>query len=147
METGQRLPLVIAELVFLGVVLAAIPDTVARVALGLLLATLLARTAWTPTGPHRQGPPEGLPERRSDHLFRHWVNVLVRKIREFHAVCEAVRTGRVNASVGETRIQTIEREVAELLSEVTDLAKPTRIRQRRKRRPGSAPTAEGEEGG
>ena len=144
METGQRLPLVIAEIVALGVVLAAIPDVVARVALGLLTALLLARTAWTPAARRRQGPPEGIPERRSDHLFRHWVNVLVRKIREFHAVCQAVSAERVNPSVGETRIQELEREVQELLAEVTDLAKPPRIRQRRKR-PRSARAAEGDE--
>lgn len=144
MESGHRFLLLTFEIVALGLVLAMVPEPGARTVMGVLLAVLIARTVWTPASAGVQGPPEGLPERRGDHLFRHWLNVLIKKIREFHAVCQAVREERVNPGVGQVRIREIERELQELISEVTDLAKPQRLRGRRwgrSRKPPADPAA------
>lgn len=145
METGRRLPLLIVELLALGLTLALIPDAGARVVLGLLLGILISRTAWSGAG-RAEGPPEGLPDRRADHLFRHWLNVLIKKIREFHAVCQAIREERVNPAVGEMRIREIETQLRDLVAEVTELAKPPRLRRRRSRRAPRTP-ARGRPGG
>lgn len=130
MDDSLRGPLVVIEVVALGAILALVDDTVPRVALGLLIALLLARNALTPTrGPLVEGAPEGLDERRHDHLFRHWVNVLLKKVREFHAVCQGVASGGVNLAVGQLRINEIEREIRDLLNQVTESAKPSEIKK------------------
>jgi hypothetical protein len=138
METGHRFLLIAAELIALGVILVAIPGAGARLALGLIVAAVLVRTAWIPGGATK-GPPEGLPDRRGDHLFRHWLDVLIKKVREFHTVCEAVREERVNSAVGEMRVREIETELRELMAEITDLAKPPRMRRGSKPRPADVP--------
>ncbi len=132
MDDSLRGPLVVIEVVALGAILALVEDTVPRVALGLLIGLLLARNALTPVrGAMIEGAPEGLDERRHDHLFRHWVNVLLKKVREFHAVCQGVSSGGVNLAVGQLRINEIEREIRELLNQVTESAKPAEIKKGR----------------
>jgi hypothetical protein len=134
MEESMRGPLVVAEVVALGAILAFVEDTVIRVALGLLVGLLLARSALV-SGRAESGerPPSGLDDRRQDHLFRHWINVLLKKVREFHTVCQGVATGGVNMAVGQLRIHEIEKEIQELLSQVTDAAKPNDLKRRGKR--------------
>lgn len=133
----MRGPLVVAEVVALGAILAFVEDTAARVALGLLVGLLLARAALVSGKAELdEGPPSGLDDRRQDHLFRHWINVLLKKVREFHTVCQGVATGGVNMAVGQLRIHDIEKEIQELLSQVTDAAKPNDLK-RRGRRSGS----------
>ncbi len=132
MDNSLRGPLVVIEVVALGAILALVQDTVPRVALGLLIGLLLARNALTPArGRLVEGAPEGLDERRHDHLFRHWVNVLLKKVREFHTVCQGVAEGGVNLAVGQLRINEIEREIRELMNQVTESAKPTEIKKGR----------------
>ncbi len=132
MDDSLRGPLVVIEVVALGAILALVDDTVPRVALGLLIGLLLARNALTPArGRLVEGAPEGLDERRHDHLFRHWVNVLLKKVREFHTVCQGVASGGVNVAVGQLRINEIEREIRELMNQVTESAKPAEVRKGR----------------
>ncbi len=112
MDDTFRGPLIVLEVVALGFVLALVDDTLARVALGLLIALLLARGALM--GGREagvEGPPAGLSDRRQDHLFRHWVNILLKKIREFHTVCHGISSGGVNLAVGQLRIHEIEKEI------------------------------------
>ena len=125
MDDSLRGPLIVLEVVALGIVLALVDDTLVRVVIGLVIALLLARSALTAgrdTG--AEGPPVGLDERRQDHLFRHWVNVLLKKVREFHTVCQGVSSGGVNLAVGQLRISEIEKEISELMGQVTESAKP-----------------------
>ncbi len=132
MDDSLRGPLVVIEVVALGAILALVEDTVPRVALGLLIGLLLARNALTPArGSVAEGAPEGLAERRHDHLFRHWVNVLLKKVREFHTVCQGVASGGVNVAVGQLRINEIEREIRELMNQVTESAKPPEVKKGR----------------
>ena len=137
MDESMRGPLfVIALVVLLGLILAFVEDTLARVALGLLVGLLLARGALAGGKQEAEGPPPGLDDRRQDHLFRHWINVLLKKVREFHMVCQGVSTGGVNMAVGQLRIHEIEKEIQDLLSQVTDTAKPSEMKKR-PTRPGS----------
>ncbi|KPK80449.1 MAG: hypothetical protein AMS25_08820 [Gemmatimonas sp. SM23_52] len=147
MEDSMRGPLIVAEVVALGVILALVENTLLRVALGLLVGLLLARGALT-TGaaPAGQGPPAGLHDRRQDHLFRHWVNILLKKIREFHTVCQGVAEGGVNLAVGQLRIHEIEREITDLMNQVTESAKPAEIKKGRRGRGPVAPEKKRPEG-
>lgn len=131
----MRGPLIVVEIVALGAILAFVEDAVVRVALGLVVGVLLARAALiSGRSEEAEGPPSGLDDRRQDHLFRHWVNVLLKKVREFHTVCQGVATGGVNMAVGQLRIHEIEKEIQELLSQVTDSAKPEDIKKRGRRK-------------
>jgi hypothetical protein len=135
MENSMRGPLIVLEIVALGVILAFVDDTPLRVALGLLVGLLLARSALrTEKAPLAVGPPEGLHDRRQDHLFRHWINILLKKIREFHTVCQGVASGGVNIAVGQLRIHEIEREIGELMKQVTESAKPAEVKRGRRTR-------------
>lgn len=130
MDDNLRGPLIVLEVVALGVVLALVDDTLVRVVIGLVIALLLARSALT-AGRETvaEGPPSGLDDRRQDHLFRHWVNVLLKKIREFHTVCQGVSSGGVNLAVGQLRIHEIEKEISELMGQVTESAKPSDLKR------------------
>ncbi len=133
MDESLRGPLVVIEVVALGAILALVEDTLPRVALGLLIGLLLARNALTPPrGAATEGAPEGYDERRHDHLFRHWVNVLLKRVREFHTVCQGVASGGVNLAVGQLRINEIEREIRDLLAQVTEAAKPAEVKKGRR---------------
>lgn len=135
MDDSLRGPLIVLEVVALGVVLALVDDTLVRVVIGLVIALLLARSALTAgREPGVEGPPTGLDERRQDHLFRHWVNVLLKKIREFHTVCQGVSSGGVNLAVGQLRIHEIEKEISELMGQVTESAKPSDMKRGRRGR-------------
>lgn len=138
MDESMRGPFVVAaEVVALGLILVFVEDTVVRVALGLLIGLLLARSALLAGRTEEvEGPPPGLDDRRQDHLFRHWINVLLKKVREFHTVCQGVATGGVNMAVGQLRIHEIEKEIQELLSQVTNSAKPNEMKKGG-RRPGT----------
>ncbi|UCC73354.1 MAG: hypothetical protein JSV86_01965 [Gemmatimonadota bacterium] len=139
MDDSLRGPLIVLEVIALGVVLALVDDTLARVALGLLIALLLARGAITAGRvTEGDGPPAGLSDRRQDHLFRHWVNVLLKKIREFHTVCQGVSSGGVNLAVGQLRIHEIEREIQDLMAQVTESAKPSEMKRGWRRKPAAA---------
>jgi hypothetical protein len=141
MLNSLRAPLIVAEVIALGVILAIVEDTLPRVVLGLVIALLLARSALVNEMPDLgERPPTGLDERRHDHLYRHWVNVLLKKVREFHMVCQGVATGGVNMAVGQLRIQEIEREIQDLMSQVTESAKPTELKRRGRRPPPPRPT-------
>ena len=130
MDGGLRGPLTVAAVAALGVILALVEDTIARVALGLMVGLLLARAAMTPmAGVSAEGPPEGLDERRHDHLFRHWLNVLIKKIREFHTICQGIREEKVNMTAAQIKVRGIENEIQNLLIQVTDTAKPGQLRQ------------------
>jgi hypothetical protein len=112
------------------VILALVDDTLTRVALGLVVALLLARSALTGDKAIADDrPPLGLDERRQDHLFRHWMNVLLKKVREFHTVCQGVASGGVNLAVGQLRIHEIEKEIRDLMAQVTESAKPSKMRK------------------
>ena len=139
MDDNMRGPLIVAEVIALGAILAFIDDTLTRVALGLLVGLLLARSALIAGRDEvEEGAPPGLDDRRQDHLFRHWVNVLLKKVREFHTVCQGVATGGVNMAVGQLRIHDIEKEIQELMSQVTESAKPEDMKKRG-RRSGASP--------
>ena len=129
MEGPYRGPLVVLEVAALGVILALVDDALVRVALGLMIALLLARSALAGGGEVGERPPSGLDDRRQDHLFRHWVNVLLKKVREFHVVCQGVASGGVNMAVGQLRIHEIEREINDLMNQVTESAKPSEMRK------------------
>jgi hypothetical protein len=134
MDDTMRGPFIVFEVIALGVILWFVDDPVPRVALGLLVGLLMARTALTAgRDSELEGPPTGLDDRRTDHLFRHWVNVLLKKVREFHTVCQGVASGGVNMAVGQLRIHEIEREIQELMLQVTDAAKPTPMKRRSRR--------------
>jgi hypothetical protein len=130
MDDGLRGPMIVFEVVALGAILAFVDDKLARVALGLLVGLLLAYGALT-YGKETVGekPPSGLSDRRQDHLFRHWVNTLLKKVREFHTVCQGVASGGVNLAVGQLRIHEIEKEIASLMAQVTESAKPTEMKR------------------
>lgn len=132
---GLRGPLIFAELVALGAVLALVEDTAARVALGLIVGLLLARAALGASPEVRHdGPPEGFDDRRRDHLYRHWVNALIKKIREFHAVCQGLRQQSVHPSLAQMKVQKIEKELQNLVVQVADTAKPEALRTAERRR-------------
>ena len=131
MEESLRGPLVLLEVVLLGVVTALVEDDILRVGLALLIALLLARAALgTARGGEEQRPPI-VDERRQDHLYRHWVNALLKKVREFHTVCQGIGSGGVNLSVGQLRLQELEKEIQNLMTQVTESAKPARIKRGR----------------
>ncbi|NIR46578.1 MAG: hypothetical protein GWN99_19210 [Gemmatimonadetes bacterium] len=139
----MRGPLIVVEIVALGAILAFVEDTLVRIALGLVVGVLLARAALVGgRAEELEGPPSGLDDRRQDHLFRHWVNVLLKKVREFHTVCQGVATGGVNMAVGQLRIHEIEKEIQELLSQVTESAKPEDMKKRGRRK-GTTPRPRG----
>lgn len=132
MPDSLRAPLVVIELVALAVVLAVVSDPIPRVAFGLVVGLLLAYAALKPSRPlEDEGAPEGYDERRHDHLFRHWVNVLLKKIREFHTVAEGVSSGGMNSAIGQMRLNEVEREIQDLLSQVTQTAKPAKLKRGR----------------
>lgn len=135
MDESLRVPLVVAKIIALAAILAFVDDPVPRVALGLVVGLLLA---WNSLSPRKAGDtsraPAGYDDRRQDHLFRHWVNILLKKIREFHTVCQGVSDGGVNVAVGQLRISEIEKEIRELLSQVTDSAMPGDMRKERRAR-------------
>lgn len=139
LDSSLRGPLVLVEVVALGAILAMVENTVVRVLLGLTVALLLARAAIAEPGPPN-GPPTGLPERRQDHLFRHWLNTLIKKAREFHTVCQGVKDEKVNLAVGQLKIQQIEQELQKLLTQMADTVKPTQIKRTQARRPQSGPS-------
>jgi hypothetical protein len=140
MESSLRAPLIVLELAALTAILALVDDVMPRVALGLLVGVLLARNALIAGGgAAAEGAPEGYGDRRHDHLFRHWVNVLLKKIREFHTVCQGVAEGGVNMAVGQLRISEIEREIRELIDQVTESAKPEPLRRALRARGTSSP--------
>ncbi|MEE9133091.1 MAG: hypothetical protein V3U13_05980 [Gemmatimonadota bacterium] len=150
MDNSLRVPLIVLELAALAAILALVDGPVPRVFLGLLIGLLLARSALLASGPSREvgAAPQGVDDRRHDHLFRHWVNVLLKKIREFHTVCQGVADGGVNISVGQLRINEIEKEIRDLIAQVTESAMPGEIqkerRSRRVREPGNKAEAYGE---
>jgi hypothetical protein len=77
-----------------------------------------------------QGP-EGYDDRRHDHLFRHWVNVLLKKIREYHTVCDGMEGDGVTAAVGHLRMKEVEKQIQDLLNQVTESARPTNSKKGR----------------
>lgn len=127
MDDSLSAPLVVAEVMVLGVILAFVDHTLLRVSLGLIVAILLARAALAREEGFGAELPGGLQERRHDHVFRYWVDILLKKIREFHSVCDRVSKGGVNAAVGELRIHQIEAEIQGLVHRVTDAARPEAI--------------------
>ncbi len=129
MDTNRRLPLIIVEVAVLVLILAVVEETLPRVLLGLMVGLLLARSALMPEITTAAAAPEGLDERRHDHLFRHWVDVLLKKIREFHTVCQGVQHGGVNVAVGQLRLREIEKEIVDLMDQVTDSAKPSDVKR------------------
>jgi hypothetical protein len=135
MDSSLRAPLVVLELAALAAILALVDDPAPRVALGLLVGLLLARNAlFSGKSAEDEGAPTGFDDRRHDHLFRHWVNVLLKKVREFHTVCQGVASGGVNMAVGQLRINEIEKEISELIAQVTDSAMPPAVKKDRRSR-------------
>jgi hypothetical protein len=128
-----RAPLIVLELIALGAILALIDDPVTRVALGLIIGLLLAYSALNTGQPveAEQGP-EGYDDRRHDHLFRHWVNVLLKTIPEYHSVCEGMEGDGVTAAVGHLRMKEVEKQIQDLLNQITESAKPTTAKKGRK---------------
>ncbi len=131
MDSSLRAPLVVLELAALAAILALVDEPVPRVALGLLIGLLLARNALF-SG--KSAEEAGFDDRRHDHLFRHWVNVLLKKVREFHTVCQGVASGGVNMAVGQLRINEIEKEISDLIAQVTDSAMPPDVKKDRRSR-------------
>lgn len=146
MDSSLRVPLIVLELAALAAILALVEQPVPRVALGLLVGLLLARgslVAGRASG--ADGAPPGFGDRRHDHLFRHWVNVLLKKVREFHTVCQGVANGGVNMAVGQLRINEIEKEISELIAQVTESAIPVDLKkERRSKRTSKKPGRESE---
>jgi len=135
MDSSLRAPLVVLELAALAAILALVDEPVPRVALGLLVGLLLARNAlFSGKSADDAGSPTGFDDRRHDHLFRHWINVLLKKVREFHTVCQGVASGGVNMAVGQLRINEIEKEISELIAQVTDSAMPPTVKKDRRSR-------------
>ena len=135
MDSSLRTPLVVLELAALAAILALVEQPLPRVALGLLVGLLLARGALLAgRGSEADGAPPGFDDRRHDHLFRHWVNVLLKKVREFHTVCQGVANGGVNMAVGQLRIKEIEKEISELIAQVTESAIPVDLKKERRSR-------------
>lgn len=124
-------PVVVAEVMLLGLILALVDHTLLRVSLGLIVAILLARTALARHEGIPAGEPGDLYERRRDHLFRHSVDSLLKKLREFHAVCQSVSAGNVKVAAGELRIDQIEGEIQALVGRVTDTARPDATKKAR----------------
>jgi hypothetical protein len=123
----------VIELIALAVILAVVSDPVPRVAFGLVVGLLLAYSALRPARPHdEEGAPEGYDDRRHDHLYRHWVNVLLKKIREFHTVAEGVNSGGMNSAIGQMRLTDVERDIQDLLSQVTESARPANMKKGRR---------------
>jgi hypothetical protein len=130
----------VVELAVLAAILAFVDQPIPRVALGLVVGLLLAWSALTAGKiAGLSGAPEGYDDRRHDHLFRHWINVLLKRIREFHAVCQGVAGGGVNFAVGQLRISEIEKEIRDLLAQVTENAMPADMRKERRARPPAKP--------
>lgn len=133
MDDSLRGPLIVLEVAALGVILALVEDTPLRVGLGLLVGLLLARTALVSLKRKETGPPAGTYERRQDHLFRHWVNVLLKKIREFHTICQSIQEEKANVTIAQMKLREIEGDLQNLLNQVTDTAKPTELRRQARR--------------
>lgn len=146
MDESLRGPIVVAEVAALGVILAVVENTMVRVALGLIMALLLARAALASKKPDEGGrPPTGYDERRHDHLFRHWVDALLKRIREFHTICDSVREEKANITIAQMKLREIEAELLKLLNQVTDTAKPSQLRQYARRvSAGGSPTRKDE---
>jgi hypothetical protein len=126
-EETLRGPLVVLELAALVMILGLVEDVPLRVGLGLLVGLLLARAALMNRETARRG--SAAPgDRRSDHLYRHWINAMLKKVRELHMVCQGVRSGGVNVAVGELRIAELEKEIRDLLNQVTESAKPREMK-------------------
>ncbi len=139
MEQSLRGPLVVMEVLLLAVITALVDDIVLRVSLAVLVALLLARAALSGVRPDgAESRSAGADERRQDHLFRHWVNVLLKKVREFHTVCQGIGSGGVNLAVGQLRLEELEKEIQDLINQVTESAKPARIKKRRFRSSGKS---------
>ena len=135
MDSSLRAPLIVLELAALAAILAIVDEPAPRVALGLLVGLLLARNAlFSGKSADEAGSPTGFDDRRHDHLFRHWVNVLLKKVREFHTVCQSVASGGVNMAVGQLRINEIEKEISDLIAQVTDSAMPPDVKKDRRSR-------------
>ncbi len=133
MSDSLRAPLVVIELITLAVILAVVSDPVPRVAFGLVVGLLLAYSALKPARSEgEEGAPQGYDDRRHDHLYRHWVNVLLKKIREFHTVAEGVNSGGMNSAIGQMRLSDVERDIQDLLSQVTESARPTSMKKGRR---------------
>lgn len=124
MDDSFRAPLVVAEVMVLALILAFVDHNLLRVSLGLVVAILLARAALAREESFAPALPGGPHERRRDHVFRHWVSALLKKIRELHAVCDSVSGGGVNVAAGELRIHQLEAEIESLVQRVTDTARP-----------------------
>jgi hypothetical protein len=133
MSDSLRAPLVVIELIALAVILAVVSEPVPRVAFGLVVGLLLAYSALKPARlDGEEGAPQGYDDRRHDHLYRHWVNVLLKKIRELHTVAEGVNSGGMNSAIGQMRLSDVERDIQDLLSQVTESAKPTKMKKGRR---------------
>ena len=133
MSDSLRAPLVVVELIALAVILAVVSDPIPRVAFGLVVGLLLAYSALKPGRTYdEERAPQGYDDLRHDHLFRHWVNVLLKKIREFHTVAEGVNSGGMNAAIGQMRLTEVERDMQDLLSQVTESVKPTSMKKSRR---------------
>ncbi|UCF19449.1 MAG: hypothetical protein JSU87_16240 [Gemmatimonadota bacterium] len=136
-KESLRGPLIVVEVLLLAVITALVDDAVLRVSLALIVAFLLARAALSANRSGRaEGRSVGPDERRQDHLFRHWVNVLLKKVREFHTVCQGISSGGVNLAVGQLRLEELEREIQDLINQATESAKPARIKKGRYRSSG-----------
>lgn len=129
-EETFRGPLVVLELAALVMILGLVEDVPLRVGLGLLVGLFLARAALMNRATGR-GASAAPVDRRSDHLYRHWINVMLKKVRELHTVCQGVRSGGVNVAVGQLRITELEKEVLDLLNQVTESAKPEEMKRPR----------------
>lgn len=135
-EETLRGPFVVLELAALVVILGLVDDVPLRVGLGLIVGLLLARAALMNRASVRGG--SAAPgDRRSDHLYRHWINVMLKKVRELHTVCQGVRGGGVNVAVGQLRIAELEKEIRDLLNQVTESARPREMKRPRPSRPSS----------
>lgn len=134
MNESLRGPLVVVELAALVTILAIVDDVLLRISLGLLVGLLLARAALTRPAGDLPRPAAHVPsDRRSDFLYRHWIDLLLKRMRKLHSVCQSVRSGAVSAAVGRLRIAEQEKEIQELLKQVTESAKPPEIQRRRPR--------------
>ena len=60
---------------------------------------------------------------------------MVKKAREFHIICEGIKTGQVNLSMGQLKVQQIESELEKLLNQMTDTSKPDQLKRTQHRRP------------
>ena len=133
MDESLRGPIIVLEVTALGVILALVDNTPIRVALGLLIAIMLARSALVAGKRRHDQVPASTYERRQDHLFRHWVDVLLKRIREFHTICHSMHEDKANLTIAQMKLREIEADLQNLLSQVADSAKPTELRRQGRR--------------